>query len=268
MTKWLVVGTDQRLRIANELLVKSGIDSEYVCSDTFNEQLKNTLMNTKPDYLLLPLLLMEQSIPVDYLQEGSSVYSGNTSADWRQELAKKGISHTNYLENEQFIWRNAQLTAEAFVHVFYEQTKRQIAGKHFYIAGFGRVGKAIAHTLHQLQATVTIVARADEQLAEAGVLGYNTLLLDETTKFTHGYLVNTIPAQWLNPNQSGAVHVFDVSSVPGCLKHADSSEYYTIHLKLPGKHFPEDAAAVLVDAVLRMSIDERGTKCSKENESD
>ncbi|PID25618.1 hypothetical protein [Sporosarcina sp. P7] len=268
MTKWLVVGTDQRLRIANELLVKSGIDSEYICSDTFDEQLKQTLIDTKPDHLLLPLLMMEQSIPVDYLKKGSSVYSGNTSAKWRQELAEKGITHTNYLENEQFIWRNAQLTAEAFVHVFYEHTKRQIAGKHFYIAGFGRVGKAIAHTLYQLQATVTIVARADGQLAEAEVFGYNTLKLHDATTFTHGYLVNTIPAPWLDTNQSGTVHVFDVSSTPGCLKHSNSAEYYTIHLKLPGKHFPEDAAAVLVDAILRISIDERGTKCSKENESD
>ncbi|PIC87668.1 hypothetical protein CSV72_00525 [Sporosarcina sp. P20a] len=268
MTKWLVVGTDQRLRIANELLVELGIDSKYINSDTFNEQLKQTLIDIKPDHLLLPLLLMEQSIPVDYLKEGSSVYSGNTSAEWRQELADKGISHTNYLENEQFIWRNAQLTAEAFVHVFYEQTKRQIAGKHFYIAGFGRVGKALAYILKQLQATITIAARANEQLAEAGILGYNTLRLNETTQFTRGYLLNTIPAPWLDLNQSGAVHVFDVSSAPGCLKHSDSSEYYTIHLKLPGKHFPEDAAAVLVDAILRISIDERGTKCSKENESD
>lgn len=268
MTKWLVVGTDQRLRIANELLVKSGIDSEYICSDTFNEQLKQALISTKPDHLLLPLLMMEQSIPADYLKEGSSVYSGSTSAEWRQQLAENGISHTNYLENEQFIWRNAQLTAEAFVHVFYEHTKRKIAGKHFYIAGFGRVGKAIAHTLHQLQAVVTIVARADEQLAEAEMFGFNILQLNDTTTFTHGYLVNTIPAPWLDPNQSGTVHVFDVSSTPGCLKHSNSTEYYTIHLKLPGKHFPEDAAAVLVDAILRISIDERGTKCSKENESD
>ncbi|ARK22760.1 MULTISPECIES: NAD-binding protein [Sporosarcina] len=268
MTKWLVVGTDQRLRIANELLVESGIDSVYISTDTFDDQLKKILLETKPDCLLLPLLSMKQSIPVDYLKEGSSVYSGNTSAVWRQELVEKSIRHTNYLEKEQFIWRNAQLTAEAFVHIFYEQTKRQIAGKHFYIAGFGRVGKAIAHTLHQLQATVTVVARSEEQLAEAGVLGYNTLQLNETTMFTNGYLVNTVPAQWLDIKQSGSVPVFDVSSAPGCLKQGDSSEYYTIHLKLPGKHFPKDAAAVLVDAVLRMSIDERGTKCSKENESD
>ena len=268
MTKWLVVGTDQRLRIANELLMESGVDSVYISTDTFNEQLKQILIDTKPDILLLPLLLMQQSIPVEYLKEGSSVYSGNTSSEWRQELVEKDIQHTNYLEKEQFIWRNAQLTAEAFVHVFYEHTKRQIAGKHFYIAGFGRVGKAIAYTLHQLQATVTIAARADEQLAEAMILGYKTIALNETTRFSSGYMVNTIPAPWLDTKKSGTVHVFDVSSAPGCLKHENSSEYYTIPLKLPGKHFPEDAAAVLVDAVLRMSIDERGTKCSKESESD
>ncbi|ARK25815.1 hypothetical protein SporoP37_14855 [Sporosarcina sp. P37] len=268
MTKWLVAGTDQRLKLANDLLLAAGLTSQYIAADSFDDQLKQMLIDERPDHLLLPLLPMEPCIPAEYLKEGCSVYTGQSSAQWRQELSKKGIRHINYLQDEQFIWKNAQLTAEAFVHVFYEQTKRQIAGKQFYIAGFGRVGKAIAHTLHQMQAKVIIAARSDEQLAEAHMLGYGTQRLTERTEFSRGYLVNTIPAQWLRADQTGTVHVFDVSSAPGCLKHGEFSEYYTIHLKLPGKHFPEDAAAVLAEAVLRMSIDERGTRCLKENESD
>lgn len=267
MTKWLVIGTDQRLRLASELLVKAGHDAEYVATDTFDEELKKFLVDKKPDHFVLPLLQMKESIPVEYLEKGSSIYAGTTPPTWRETLDGKGIRFRNYLKEESFVWENAQLTAEAFVDVFYGRMKRRIAGKHFYVAGFGRVGKAIARVLSGLQATVTVVARSDEQLAEAAISGYKTMLLNEESTFISGYVVNTIPAQWLDPERS-SVHIFDVSSAPGCLKHNDSPEYYTIHLKLPGKHFPEDAAAVLVDAVLRMSIDERGITCSKGKESD
>ena len=39
--------------------------------------------------------------------------------------------------------------------------RRSIAENHFYIAGFGKVGKTTAHVLASLGATVTIVARSD-----------------------------------------------------------------------------------------------------------
>ncbi|MDV6376664.1 hypothetical protein ORD22_00100 [Sporosarcina sp. GW1-11] len=110
------------------------------------------------------------------------------------------------------------------------------------------------------------MARSDEQLAEAGIVGYGSIRLTEDTVFTDGYLVNTIPSQWLDPKHAG--RIFDVASAPGCLKPSTTSEYYTIHLKLPGIHFPVDAATVVVDAVLRMDSEERGAKCLKENESD
>ena len=42
-----------------------------------------------------------------------------------------------------------------------------IAGGHFYIAGFGKVGKMVANVMSSLGADVTIIARSDRQLGEA-----------------------------------------------------------------------------------------------------
>ena len=47
-------------------------------------------------------------------------------------------------------------------------------GTHFYVAGFGKVGKATAHALASLGADVTVVARSDAQLGEACYHGYKT----------------------------------------------------------------------------------------------
>ena len=48
------------------------------------------------------------------------------------------------LQDELFIWENARLTAEAFIHVYYNEMGRTIAEKQFYVAGYGRVGKMVA----------------------------------------------------------------------------------------------------------------------------
>ncbi|GKV64142.1 MULTISPECIES: dipicolinate synthase subunit A [unclassified Sporosarcina] len=266
MSKWLVVGTDQRLNILNDVLEEKGHESCYLAQDSFDDKLKLILEEWQPNRIVLPLLAMKQPIPAELIGKDAVLYTGQTAPGWLAELNQSGINYQSYLENEYFIWKNAQLTAEAFVQVFYEQTKRQIAGKHFYIAGFGRVGKAVAHVLHSLQASVTVAARAEEQLAEAGLLGYTPVRLTPTVHFPDGYLVNTIPSQWLEA--ASCLHIFDVASAPGCLKPGQTSEYYTIHLKLPGIHFPADAAAVLADAILRMDTEERGATCLKENESD
>lgn len=266
MTKWLVVGSDKRLKLAADLLRERGYNSHYIAVDSFEDELQQKLLKWQPDRIVLPLLSMKEPIPASVLPSSAILYTGQTSKQWVDQLEEKGIQHLSYLRNEPFIWKNAQLTAEAFIQVFYEQTKRTIASKHFYITGFGRVGKAVAHVLNNLQARVTIVARSDEQLAEADILGYKAVRLTEETVFTEGYVVNTIPFQWLDPRR--ATRIFDLASAPGCLKPSSSSEYYTIHLKLPGIYFPVDAATVVVDAVLRMDSEERGAKCLRENESD
>lgn len=267
MSKILVIGSDERLRIAADLLKVNGFESRYMQTDSCSEEIKRQLTEWLPDYLLLPVLSMKPSIPPELITEKMVVFAGQTDEGWKSTLTGKGVEIHPYLEDERFIWKNARLTAEAFIQVYYEQTKQQIAGTQFTVAGFGRVGKAVAQALHGLQAVVTIAARSDVQLAEAEVLGYRTRPLSAATDFEDGYLVNSIPVQWLDPGKCRNMRIFDLASAPGCLKHPISPEYYTIHLKLPGIHFPADAAEVLAGTVLR-SIEERGARCWKENESD
>lgn len=267
MNKFLVIGSDERLRIAADVLAENEFESRYIGTDSFNEEIKRQLTEWVPDYILLPVLSMKPAIPPELITEKTVIFAGQTDEVWKRAITDKDVRLHPYLEDERFIWKNARLTAEAFIQVYYGQIKQQIAGTHFIVAGFGRVGKAVAQALHGLQAAVTVAARSEVQLAEAEVLGYRTLQLSADTEFTDGYLVNTIPFPWLEPAKCGNVRIFDLASAPGCLKQPLSPEYYTIHLKLPGIHFPADAAAVLAGTVLR-SIEERGATCWKENESD
>jgi dipicolinate synthase subunit A len=196
---------------------------------------------------------MSGTIPPVLLAKGTQLYTGVASEEWLKPFKDAELQVHCYVRDEAFIWRNARLTAEAFVHEYYARVKRQLAGTYFSVAGFGKVGKMTAHVLASLGVNVTVVARSITQLSEASVLGYKTEQLTADFHMSAGNLINTIPSKWLAVSGNPELHIFDLASAPGCLKEPLSPEYYTVLLGLPGKHFPIDAAAVLTDAVEGMS---------------
>lgn len=250
---WLIIGTDQRLATCCALLTERGYSCHHIATNQYTEQLGECITRLSPNHIVFPILQLSGTIPPALLKQGTQLYTGVTSAEWLKPFEEAGIETHSYVKDESFIWQNARLTAEAFVHEYYARVKRQLAGNHFHVAGFGKVGKMTAHTLAALGADVTIVARSISQLSEAAVLGYKTAELSTDFGMSSGNLVNTIPAKWLAIRGNPAFHIFDLASAPGCLKEPLSPEYYTILLGLPGKHFPIDAAAVLTDTVEGMS---------------
>lgn len=250
--KWLFIGTDNRLAICSRIWSEKGFNSHYSATDVFSEQLREQIAELSPRHIVFPILQMEGSLPPALLGKDTELYTGVASNEWLMPLKKAELQIHSYLKEERFIWQNALLTAEGFIHEYYSRTSRCIAGNSFSIAGFGKVGKATAHALASLGAHITVVARSDEQLGEASINGYKTERLTGKWGMLEGTLINTIPAKWLELPETPGLHIFDLASAPGCLKEKLSSEYYTVLLGLPGKHFPVDAAVALADALERI----------------
>lgn len=257
--QWLFIGTDRRLKICHELFKEQGFATSYVPTDTFTDELVVVLEQLQPTHMVFPILQLEGEVPPALLRKDVQLYTGVASEAWIAPLKEEQLAIQSYLQEEQFVWENARLTAEAFIHLFYTNEKRSITGKEIIIAGFGRVGKMLALMLNNIGAKVIIAVRSAVQRAEAAALQYQTIDLVACQQLQTGILVNTIPKQWLTVNPSSTLRIFDVASAPGCLTTPDSSEYYTIHLGLPGKHFPVDAAIALKEALLRMYRKREGT---------
>ena len=250
--KWLFIGTDNRLGACSRIWSEKGFISHHSATDDLSEKLREQIEELKPQHIVFPILQMGGSLPPALLGKDTELYTGRASDEWLMPFKEAGLKIHTYLKEEQFIWQNALLTAEGFIHDYYSRTGRCISGRSFYIAGFGKVGKATAHALASLGAHITVVARSDEQLGEASIHGYKTERLTSKWSMLEGTLINTIPAKWLEISETPGMHIFDLASAPGCLKERLSSEYYTVLLGLPGKHFPVDAAAALADALERI----------------
>jgi len=249
---WLFIGTDSRMAACSNIMFEKGFATHHIGTNHYSDELGEKIANYSPRQIVFPILQMKNAIPPLLLPEGTELYTGVASEQWLKPLKEAGFSHHSYLKEEQFIWQNAKLTAEGFLHEYYACTKRCISGTHFFVAGFGKVGKATAHTLASLGAIVTVVARSEAQIGEACYHGYKTEQLTDNWAMKEGTLINTIPTKWLTATENPKMHIYDLASAPGCLKVQLPPEYYTVLLGLPGKHFPVDAAVALADALERM----------------
>lgn len=250
--RWLFVGTDKRLSVCSQMMAERGYECVYLGTNSFTEELRRIISKFVPGHIVLPIHQLEGEFPVDILEKTTSLYAGVTSKEWVAPFTKAGIEVHHYLQEEQFIWRNAWLTAEAFLTEYYSSTGRIISGEHFYIAGFGKVGKMVARLVASLGADVTIIARSNQQLGEAEAHGYAGKRLTTNMELREGFLINTIPARWFSETSSTKRYIFDLASAPGCLVSVTIPEYYRILPGLPGKHFPVDAADALADALERI----------------
>ncbi|GKV55540.1 hypothetical protein NCCP2222_14870 [Sporosarcina sp. NCCP-2222] len=250
--KWLFIGSDRRLEICSTLFEGMGIPSAYFNSNAYSEELGQLITSFQPGHIVFPILEMQGNIPPELLANGTKLYVGVATNQWIDIYQSSGYQVVRYLHEERFIWENAILTAEGFLREFYKDSNRCVQGKHFFVTGFGKVGKMTAKAIQALGGKVTVIARSEAQLSEAISLGYTIQSIHQDLSEEDSVLVNTIPAQWLFLQNHSPLRVYDLASAPGCLKPGSFAEYYTIHLGLPGKHFPDDAAQVLAEALLRM----------------
>lgn len=251
--KWLFIGTDRRIVECSRMMADLGFDVSHYEGNDYMDRLASIIDEKAPDHIVFPVLQMTGTIPLEKLKETVILYPGMVTQDWMSSFNVAGLTIRPYLKEVQFVWENAVLTAEGFIKEYYASAKRRISGEHFYISGFGKVGKSTAAVLASLGAAVTILARSPEQLGEAAASGYQTMPIPTGTVELKGILVNTIPAKWLQVRKGSTLRIYDLASAPGCLKDNSPDEYYTIHLGLPGKHFPTDAANALFKALLRMN---------------
>ena len=255
MKKMAIIGTDKRLVTLQEAVVKQ-LDASLFSTMIWSRGLQEQLEELQPEIIFLPIQQLKTDIPIRFPDSCKTLFVGKKYQEIEDELNKDGRQIHFYLEDEEWIWDNANLTAEGFIHYFYLNEKQAIYNKEFIITGYGRVGKRLAFALQQLGAKVVISVRSEHQLYEAKSYGFQFETLDrlmEKGEQRETYLINTIPSRWLSSNQAQAFQaVFDLASNPGCLLETEKTPpNYHLTTSLPGMYFPKDAGQLIARAVLK-----------------
>jgi len=164
--------------------------------------------------------------------------------------AREGLP---YYENEVYTIRNAALTAEGALTLLLRRGARSMQGCRVLVVGYGRIGRLLAQKLRALGAVVTVAARRAEARALAESEGH--LSVDITNPGTaYDTVVNTVPAPVLRGDFGGAL-CLDLASAPG----GWAEDVPVLRAPgLPGLFAPEQAAAVMRDAIYESLKEAKG----------
>ena len=167
-------------------------------------------------------------------------------------------------EDEVFLRRNAELTAEGALARILRHKGRVLPGRLAVVTGFGRVGRAMAQRLCAMGAFVVVCARNEGQMQAAHELGAHPVPLAElgTMAKRADVVVNTVPALLLGrpilERMDRNTLLVELASAPYGID-LDAAVQLGLEVALesglPGRYAPKDAGEALF-ACVRRALDE------------
>jgi len=208
--------------------------------------------------------MYDKKIPLKLVYDNTTlkteVFGGMIKDNIRESLIAKKIS--DYAKDEEFLVKNAMITAEGAFQIIFSETPISVCGSRFLVTGYGRIGKTVAKVAAAFGAKVAVAARKSSDFAWIELNGYTPYkyknLYDSIGNFD--IIVNTVPCRIFDKNlisriDKNALFV-DLASIPGGCDMNDMSEYgiKAIHaLSLPGKVAPFSSGRIISDTIINMT---------------
>jgi len=194
---------------------------------------------------------------------------GGFSEESAALIQRSGINAGDLLRRSDYVAGNAAITAEGALGLLLSESERTARGAGVLICGWGRIAKLLAAKLRALGASVSIAARKAEDLAMAGVFGFDTLDYAglETEAGSFDWVVNTVPARVISDAalclMADDTLLLELASPPGGF---DGKLAENIGLRvcrapgLPGKSAPLSAAVLMKESIYKFisEQEERG----------
>ncbi len=202
---------------------------------------------------------------VEAAEKNALILAGKIPASAVRFAAERGKKIIDYYESEEFQIKNALPTAEGAIGCAMSTLPFTLAQSKAAVAGYGRIGRTLAHRLTALGADVTCIARSRSDLSWAWVDGCRPLSLEEYKSEPQNFdvIFNTVPHTIFSPDviariDPGTVFI-ELASQSGI--DAAAAKGRGIRMirasSLPGKCSPVTAGKILYEAVSAI-LDEEG----------
>lgn len=176
----------------------------------------------------------------------SHIIQGMADKGLRAAAEKFGIGIHEYEHDRELMLLRAPAIIEAALKVVIENTDITIHKAQICVCGQGNIGTALARTLVQLGAYVTVSARNPVQRANAYTMGCETITIDDLSEAAKGFdiIMSTVTApiidhaliDTLRPNTL----LVDISAPPGSidLEYARSRGMKAVWARALGRRAP------------------------------
>lgn len=264
MVQFIVVSTDERQReLASHLPGEVYLWEESTDFCQIYKRLMASAILVLPTPAAMCLSYTRQALTKEILKS-SLLFGGVLRDKVFSDLRKAGVICYDFMEMEEVVYENANITAEATLCELISHSPYLVEGQKIMIAGYGRCGRAIARILGQIGAKPVVLARrkaARERAREDGFFATDFSYGPEEAYSTTA-LINTVPDivisdPILRRLPKDAV-VMDIASLPGGIDEKAASKYgIMIHraLGLPAKYETASSGGVLAKAVMQRYVD-------------
>lgn len=220
------------------------------------------------DKLNLPLtdMKLKPGDLLDRFHRGQIIFGGMIQSLEHAQPDESFADLLDYYDREEVQIANAVPTAEGAIMRAMEETDFSIQGSCCLIAGYGRIGKILAHRLHGLGARVTVAARRLSDLAWIEAYGYHPIHIKKLSGNLGEFdlIFNTAPAMVFDAEclcgiKKGCV-LLELASLPGGFDMNAVKQYGLRMLEergLPGKMAPISAARAIREGIYHI-LEERG----------
>lgn len=274
---FFVAGGDARQRAIVQMLEKRGAAVHsfgFACGDRLTPETVGRLGAAEVVLLPLPAVdgggflhapAMEKKLPAEMLwpllRPRQKIFGGMLTETVLRSAAEYHLSLVDYYRREEFVLRNAYITAESALQLTMERLGQTVRGTDCLVLGYGRIGRFLSRMLGALGAKVRVADRRGEELVRAELEGCEACALERLPDILAECRVvyNTIPHLTLDRGLlqmlPGRCLCIDLASKPGGIDFGAAEELgvETVWaLGLPGKAAPEAAGGAILDTVLQI----------------
>lgn len=236
-----IVSTDKRYFLLNSFLNDLGYDSKLCNCDNCQ----------KCDVLILSVRNEYTKDELNRIFDGLGSKTLVLCGEYVSVSSRVNNRVVVYSRDEQFIKKNARLTAEGAITLLHNLLNESLCDKKILVSGYGRIGKELCRLLIASKAQVYAYARRNEVISEMEKEGVSYLPLDRAGECD--IIVNTVPSNIFNDQI--------ISSIPKetCLVELASSPYGFSNMErvylasgIPGKILTVSAARAVLDTVVNI----------------
>lgn len=265
-----VIGNEKRQTYIAEMLCERGIEAVFKNSDITKEKLSSF------EYFLLPvpvtrdgyrlstandIFLMEL---LEVFPDGCTVIGGKIPQFFYDHLLTKNISICDFYDDREYLWKNAEITAEGALLLLMGEDEFSLDGRKILVSGYGRIGKCLSRMLTSFGADVTVLARRTEVVFEAAVCGgFKSELVEKAdTSRRYDAVFNTVPNRIFEGKLLNVVEnsiYIELASAPYGGDGEVLEEYckkYILASGVPGKYAPRSDAEGAYKAIVRHIFEE------------
>lgn len=239
---------DRRLIYVKEYLSLQNYETEK-----FNiEDVSNVTSEDK--IIVSPAFKFDETL-IKKLPNNLTIIAGSLKPELNSLIKEKNIKYINIMLNEDFVLKNATLTAEGMLCDLILNTPKSMFESNILIIGSGRVAKAVGYLFYKIGLNFDFAMRNEKEYNHAKLFARKCFLGESYKQQLKNYdvVINTVPAVIFNKEDvnkfKNNCYVFELASKQ-CLEGVECKNFnYVLCPALPSKYTPKTAADLIIEVV-------------------